>query len=345
MTIASRRAAAPAAPDGLSIARTVDRTTLHRHALSEVFLTDIRAVDTSSYIAAAQLPPLHAYYTDHLLRWNVPDALLLLECARQAETYGGHAFFEVDDETAFILKRWEFGFDGLPDILLGDQPGTVTLTARTRSPKRSASKLRGLTYDMDVAVDGRDVGAVSMDVGYLPKSVHREMRAARRGSPPVWSDDAGVVTPGQPVAPHLVGRSLSINVVLADADARLDRVTAVLRPPVRHPSMFDHPQDHVPGMVLTEAARQLSVLALGAWHAVAPMGLMLVAVEAEFHAYAELDRVTSVTALEAGHVGRDFSVTVDFEQGDLLLARMRLRLVTAPPALYTTAATRLEIGW
>jgi hypothetical protein len=56
-----------------------------------------------------------------------------------------------------------------------------------------------------------------------------------------------------------------------------------------HPAYFDHPQDHLPGMVLLEAYRQVALLAVADACAWAPESLMVVACDARFSRYAELE--------------------------------------------------------
>ena len=47
----------------LSTAQSVDRRLVHRSALAEVFLTDYRYTGASSFLALAQLPPAHSYFS------------------------------------------------------------------------------------------------------------------------------------------------------------------------------------------------------------------------------------------------------------------------------------------
>ncbi len=61
----------------LEFMHTVDRSLLHHWALSEIFLTDGRKVGDDEYLAAAQLPPSHAYYTEHTSRLGAPAPMLL----------------------------------------------------------------------------------------------------------------------------------------------------------------------------------------------------------------------------------------------------------------------------
>jgi hypothetical protein len=96
------------------------------------------------------------------------------------------------------------------------------------------------------------------------------------------------VPPGVPAAD--VGRALAADVVLAEpAPGRTDRRR--LRVDTAHPVFFDHPLDHVPGMLLLEAARQAALLQTGGERA--PN-----AYDAVFHRYAELDEPLWIEAGE-----------------------------------------------
>jgi hypothetical protein len=58
----------------------------------------------------------------------------------------------------------------------------------------------------------------------------------------------------------------------------------LLTPDLGHPILFDHSDDHLPGMVLLEGARQAATAHL------APRVLTPAAAATTFHRYAELDR-------------------------------------------------------
>jgi hypothetical protein len=81
--------------------------------------------------------------------------------------------------------------------------------------------------------------------------------------------------------------------------------------------MFDHAQDHVPGMVLMEAARQLALAALAEGRGSAVANLAVVTLAAKFSQYAELDtptRLRAETVAGAGAFPRGTAVRVSFEQ-------------------------------
>ena len=309
--------------------RTVDRGLLHRSALCEVFLTDTRRVDDTSYAAAAQLPPAHRYYTDHLNTAGVPDPILLLECCRQAETYGGHAYFGVDDETVFILKRWSMSLrpDAQVDL---KRPGELVMQVHTAGVQAPGGRLRGLTYSMDMTVDGQDVGTTSMDVGYLPTEVYHHLRSDHEGRSPARSDAAHLraVDRDEPVvAPHTVGRQLPDNVLLIEQSA--DRHYRIRRA-FDHSSLFDHPQDHLPGLVMTDAARQAAVHSTAADTGLPAAQLTVTGFDGSFSRYAEVDRPTELTVTSTTpDVAGGFAVEVLAQQADAVITRFSIALSVA----------------
>lgn len=321
----------------LSYLRTVDRTMLHRSALSEVFLTDCRPVDAERYVAGAQIPPWHAYYGDHPTAGRLVDPMLLLECCRQAETYGGHAYFGVGFGTKFVLLDWSMTLAGA-GLATRPGPAELAIAVTTRGHRRVGGTLRGVTYEMAMYAGDDPVGQVRIGVAYLADEVYRELRGRyRRDTPPT---STALAEPGasrwwaagSPVPPALVGRTNPANVLLLDPVTTHDGLTARVRPAVDNPSMFDHAQDHLPGMVMTDAARQAAVLVLGDLHGIAPAHLAMVGMRASFSTYAELDAPTAVHAGPGvdiprpdGARGMAWEVPVAFAQDGREIAEAVLR--------------------
>jgi hypothetical protein len=120
--------------------------------------------------------------------------------------------------------------------------------------------------------------------------------------------DATVPEDGKPapVAPHSVGRYQDSDVVLAPS--AVDNLWLV-RVDTNHPVMFDHPVDHVPGMLAIEAARQAALLATGSAGGVPVRGRFT------FDHYIELDEPCVIAADTETVPGDDrSSVHVKFEQ-------------------------------
>ncbi|SFW70691.1 ScbA/BarX family gamma-butyrolactone biosynthesis protein [Amycolatopsis australiensis] len=291
----------------LGFDRTVARGEVHREALSEVFLTDSVRVDASRFVAAARLPASHAYYGDHTGGTPI-DPLLLLECCRQAETHAVHAHFGAPRGTKFVLQSWSLSLHPLPaGVHIG--PAEVVMSARTDEAVWRDGELRALRYRMQVYVAGRHAADVVMRVQYVPDELYRLMRGRNRDGRLPSSADFRADPPD--VAPGLVGRTRPENVVLTGPRVGADRVAARLRIDGGHPSLFDHAQDHVPGMVLMEAGRQLAVLTAHTVHGIPADAVEVTGLAASFGAYAELDAPITVSA-DGAAVGSD--LLVSFEQ-------------------------------
>lgn len=324
-------------PADLEFVRTVDRSLLHRDALSEVFLTDVRQIAPDRYWAAAQLPPWHNYYTDHTSLLPVADPLLLMECCRQAETYGGHSFFGVPTGHRFILKGWSMSLPGLLTAPVAGRPTPLTIDVTTSGARLLGGRPRGLTYTMGLHLAGRWVGEVRIEVGYLPADLHTELRLQLRdGRPTPMSDQVDPAADDRLALPGLVGRSDPGNVVLADLAAGPAGATARLRVPSANPSMFDHPLDHVPGMVLLESARQLAQFSAATTRGLPIERTVLVGMRATHDQYAELDAPITLSARPDRTPVADIAVPggtrtdwrVGVEQSGADIAELRISLAT-----------------
>ena len=109
--------------------RTVDRRKVHRAAVSEVFLTDIRRQSAQHVLVAAQLPSSHSFFHDSIYNdaEGTPDALLLLEIARQATIASAH---EVGVDAGNTLISNEFGLTIYPHEIAALNPEDTNLLIR-----------------------------------------------------------------------------------------------------------------------------------------------------------------------------------------------------------------------
>ncbi|KAB8162286.1 gamma-butyrolactone biosynthesis protein [Streptomyces sp. 3MP-14] len=341
----TRKTCLPGASE-LEFRHTVDRSLLHRWALAEVFLTDGRRVSDNEYLAAAQLPPSHAYYTDHISRLGAPDPMLLLECCRQAETYGGHEYAGVSRDSKFLLRSWSMALPGLLSVPQEETPGELRIAVRLSNRRGAPGDARRLTFGVDMKLAGRCLGFVSMDVGYIPSEVYDAVRLSGRGRPLVPFRD--IPRQDAHVAPHLVGRNSPSNVVLSSATLGTDSAQATVRIPLDNRSMFDHGQDHVPGMVLMEAARQLCLLGASDLWGASAHRTTVAGFDFSFMRYAELDLPTTVHIRKTEPYVPEDNLSlmlpdlrtfyIDFEQQGDVIASGRMHTTTS-------AATRpLPVG-
>lgn len=278
---------------------TVPRGYVHRAAVAEVFLTGWEAAadgPADSFVVRAQWPRAHALFAP---LGGHQDPMLLVESIRQAGSLLAHAEYRVPFGHQFLM--WDMSFTAEASAFAIDAaPTEVELHVVCHDIVRRGGAVVRMRYTVAVRRGGRSVAGGTASFSCVSPSVHRRLRAERPTS------TASV--PPAPVDPATVGRTHREDVLLAvPADARETRWE--LRVDTGHPVLFDHPVDHVPGMVLIEAARQAARVATGRPEA------LVTGMESEFARYAELDEPCWVEALvEPSDAAGDTRVRVRAEQ-------------------------------
>jgi 2-oxo-3-(phosphooxy)propyl 3-oxoalkanoate synthase len=325
-----------AAAQGISFRRTVDRTLTHHRAVSEVFVTDLVAFDEDTFVAGAQLPRSHSYFLDPAARYG---ALLLGECSRQAGTYLAHTRYAVPVGHAFLAVRTDFRLYDGPALGVGTRPAELAMVIRTRTENR-AGTLHLLRTRVDYVLDGEVVAHSTGGGRYVPPATYRYLRAGERTD--ALPSSEALRRKGVPVPPALVGRSDARNVLLADAVPVDGGVAARVDVSGTHPTIFDHPQDHYPAMLLADAAAQAAVLAAFHSRVACRSGAQpafdsrvacrngvptrVTRLETNFARYAELDAELGVRALIEDSGTGPVTVAVSFVQYGAALAAVRVTL-------------------
>ncbi|WP_434598860.1 ScbA/BarX family gamma-butyrolactone biosynthesis protein [Streptomyces sp. A5-4] len=260
------------APSGVStplLTTTVPRQFVHRAAVAEVFLTGWAPVDDKSFSVTAQWPRAHSFFTPISGHY---DPLLAAETIRQVGALLAHTAFEVPLDHKFLL--WDLNYTVAPEhIALGSTPADLELDVVCTEIRLRGRKLSRLRYEAAIRHDGRVIATGGASYTCTSNEAYRRLRAAHLDAVP------GPVDLGAPVPPRTVGRALGSDVVLSPGD-RPDHWQ--LRVDIDHPILFDHHNDHVPGMVLLEAARQAA-------QAMEPAGstALPASMNSTFHQYAE----------------------------------------------------------
>lgn len=182
-------------------------------------------------------------------------------------------------------------------------------------------RVTGLDYEISLSVGGAVFGSASVGLRFKDPNGYLTLRLNNRDGMALPSSASyPAVTPGAPIAPHLVGRSNPDNVVLLDGVVIGESAQALLRIPARHASLFDHPQDHLPGMVIAEGARQLALLAALEVCGLSASKALLTALDVRFTRFGELedDTVLSAAVGTSGH--RPAEAPVDYTLGGVLAA-------------------------
>ncbi|MFJ8083202.1 ScbA/BarX family gamma-butyrolactone biosynthesis protein [Streptomyces sp. NPDC096205] len=271
---------APATPSGFrypSLTTTVPKELVHRAAVAEVILTDWWREGETRFAMQGQWPRGHSFFTPIA---GHHDPLIAVETIRQAGLLLAHAEFGVPLGHHFLVSDLEVTVDPR-HMPVGDTPASLDMTVTCPDIRLRGSSLAGLRIAVEIRRDGELAARGGGSLTTIVPAVYRRLRAAR-------SDSRQRVLPlTAPAAPQLVGRMSPTDVTLTPV-GEPDRWQ--LRVDTRNPVLFDHPLDHVPGMLLMEAARQATAATLR--HPT----LLPLSISSEFLHYVELDKPCMIEA-------------------------------------------------
>lgn len=262
-----------------SFTSTVPKELVHRAAVAEVLLTDWHRIDDTHFAVSAQWPRTHSFFTP--IAGTYHDPLICNETIRQIGSLLAHAEFGVPFGHHFLW--WGVEFNVHPEHLKVDRtPASLDIEVTCTEVRRRAGALAWLRYEAVVRREGHVVATGRMSFACVSPAVYRRVRPAH-----TLEADHRPLALTAPAAPQSVGRLSPTDVVLSPGS---EPDQWQLRVDVNHAALFDHPVDHVPGMLLLEAARQASAAALGR-SAFLPLGIT-----GDFKRYAELDVACTITA-------------------------------------------------
>ncbi|MFF4324676.1 ScbA/BarX family gamma-butyrolactone biosynthesis protein [Streptomyces sp. NPDC001568] len=252
---------------------TVPREYVHRSAIAEVFLTGYERLGDEVFRVTAQWPRAHSFFTtsDGLSH----DPVQAAETIRQSALLLAHAEYGVPLTHNALV--WSLGFKTEPsELLIGANPSDLELIVVCRDFAWQGNRFSGF---IEVTVRrGNRVAATGTGLfSCVSPAVYRRLRGtyAAASSSSLWD-----VPRPAPIPAASAGRVFPTDVVLSPGD-RPGRW--LLNPHFGHPVLFEHPNDHQPGMVLIEAARQAACGVLEG-EPFRPTGI-----ETFFHNYAEFE--------------------------------------------------------
>ncbi|MGP4052836.1 ScbA/BarX family gamma-butyrolactone biosynthesis protein [Streptomyces sp. 2A115] len=200
---------------------------------------------------------------------GVYDPRLLTQTIRQSGLAVAHAEYGVPTSHQTLLHHLNFTVE----------PGFEALKASTFQVELAVSRTarhtaKAFSMDFRIVRNGATVSRADAEFAWISPAAYRRLR----GEHPTagW----GEWPRPEPVTPLLVGRADEADVVLAPSDSPC---RWQLRNDITNALLFDHPVDHVPGLVLLEAAYQ------GAHAALAPASFEPTRVATSFKRYVEFD--------------------------------------------------------
>ena len=233
----------------LSFERPVARALVHRQATSEVFPTDFMQTGENEFVVALQWPRRHTYFTAVL-----PDSSIVTETIRQITILACHLGYDVPTSQKFLMTGlgFELGGERLPtaDGKAIELYARVAATDVKRTPR---GELR--SADFNIELRGPDDIAIAEGHGdalIASPELYSRMRGPNKNATPPWSRASPLIDA------RSVGRRCQEDVLLVSTgrafEIDVDR---------RHPIFFDHLLDHVPGIALIEACRQVAQVQSG----------------------------------------------------------------------------------
>ncbi|MFD5919135.1 ScbA/BarX family gamma-butyrolactone biosynthesis protein [Kitasatospora sp. NPDC058201] len=301
--------------NGLRFDRHLPREAVHKHADPEVLLTDAVRLEEERFAVAAR------WLRDHHLghrRAAASDPMMLAETVRQTAIHLAHRFHGSTYGHPFVLNELTVDLD---EALSPTGPDGLDVGLDLRCPPaaprpgRERFALEGLAW-----AGHRPVGRVRMRWEVLEPGRYASLR---RRSADAAGEPGTAPTAPVPPEPRRVGQTTDRDVVIAADPARPDRWW--LRPFEDHPVLFDHPVDHVPGMVLMEAFRQAAAAAYGAGDAVRELRELATV----FTAFGELTTPVAIVA-EPADGGPAGALRLTAVQDGRPIAAARVRLTAAP---------------
>ncbi|MFI6584632.1 ScbA/BarX family gamma-butyrolactone biosynthesis protein [Embleya sp. NPDC050493] len=234
----------------LSWSRTVARESVHRTSVAEVLLTDVVRLAEATFLTAAQWPRSHPTFPP--AGDGGHSRLMIVETLRQLGIFIPSQFFSVPLEAHFLIKDLFYGVDIALEPRLQSGATDITCLAYVDDlrPTRDGRGLRGLRLRIRLSVGVTTFARAGGNARFLDAPTYAALRGGMLGpSGP---------RPRRRPTPQAVDATLPRDVLLAHGAGgalELDPADHL------HPFFFDHAGDHVPGMVLVEAARQAVAVA------------------------------------------------------------------------------------
>ncbi|OPF81074.1 A-factor biosynthesis protein [Streptomyces antioxidans] len=322
--------------DTVEFSQTVPRELVHRLSLAEVFLTGVLARDEDTLDIGVQIPRSHAFYRDTAGCRRVYDPMVLVEAVRQSLLMLGHDLFENPFGTKFILRDIALRDADITAFAVGDAPTELVLRCRIVRRFRGREGLTGARLSYGALIDDRVVATLEGSMSWLTPAqwrARREEVRATLGLPvqPTFT----AIEPGPRIGEALVDRRDAANVVISPFQLQhppdgAEMGTARLLVDTSHPVLFDHPVDHVPGMLTLEAFRQLSLATAVETGALPSASAVLTGLRARFTGFGELDLPIICESVRAPGDGTGAVLRCAMKQAGHTIADGELSLTPAP---------------
>ncbi|MDV8021473.1 ScbA/BarX family gamma-butyrolactone biosynthesis protein [Rhodococcus sp. IEGM 1330] len=296
----------------LSYASTVPRQLVHRQSVGEVLLTDYRLRNDAADQIAVQLPASHRILRPTRQRH---DPLIVAEAFRQAVMMLSHTKYAVPPHYKFLMEQ--FGFGILDELEIRSAPMPLILDMTTNHVETRD----GTVSRVDIVGVLREGPRVLAHCSAVARCVTPASYSHIRAGRDMYIAHFRAKPPGSVVIPApCAGRAEEQDVLIA---ANLPAGELYCAPDPRNYALFDRPLDHIPGMVLFDAAIQAV-----RYRANDP-SLQLARLAATFPIFTEWDDPCDVMVSEAPAHGSFGRSCVTFRQSNRMTAQLEITTATS----------------
>jgi hypothetical protein len=302
-----------------SFEQTVPRSLVHKHSLDNVLLTEVRAAEHDRFLCAGRLPTAHWFFND-AGRTPQRDILFYTELGRQASIAISHAFLDVSPDEVFIF---EGSYAAVTEGAWKSSPSSTEPVVEVKileTTRRRNNAVNRVVAEHNIRLGDvhvfRGIGAWTVQPAALFQRLRR-MSASRSAAPSSAGLDEARLR-----ADRFPGECDNVVISLAEYSDDTDEFVASLIVDDSHPYFFDHPCDHVPGMLLLEACSQLALAAFADTACAAPGTTGICAYDVSFAQFVECGRPTTlraqVDAVTSQTSERPPKVRISICQGDVV---------------------------
>lgn len=312
---------------GCSFGHTVSKELVHRAAVSEVFLTDINNIEEDKFYTGAHLPRTHSYYNDVPSKTHYEN-IVLLEVCRQSSIIIAHNYYNAPLNAKFIFNEAKFHIEDNKALLIKASPSSVLTEIDVISKDLRNNKLNGLTFEMRVYVDCKLAATKLMDITWLDLPVWNKIRNKALQFAESFSEIKFSRSANQLESRDVVGRDNTENIVLHSIENKNGKYVAGIHINKAHPAIFDHPLDHVPGMLLIEAFRQMSLYCVNKKYDLHHGDIYIKVCDIDFIKFTELN-LGSYCSVERASIdvkSGEISLVLSITQNDALTALCHIKI-------------------
>lgn len=274
----------------LDFHRTVDPHVVWTLAPEQTFITDWTFdAEREEFRIAARLPRAHLRYSDTANPYV--DVCLLAQVVAQAGVIVVAELLDVPLDSTFLLRRYAASMEPLENNRLGRDATRYTMkTDRDTTFFKQRRKGRPPTASMitQCELEGRPCGTLEVQGIWVYEDMYELFRRVGGGGDEMRAAEP-YDTSGLEPDPQ-TGRALPRNQAIArleagEAPGTYSTTVLVDR---EDPTYYERPLDHVPGLLLLDAAKQATTAAVCRERSVTPAEVAVHAAEFNFSRFAEL---------------------------------------------------------